>query len=176
MPWELPPHFSPRLSDTGPNLGYRCDPLLKEKIIAFKLFFNFDFPLGVIVQSIKIAALRHPLDCHSKRSNRKADNNVWYLPWKLCSWNCSWIWFQAVLCLQCQFEDSIFCTKNIQRYCNCKPFDKKWHALQIIGKSRAFHDLLFHYKIQKLKDLHALPQHPVEFNLPSWSQYRLVSS
>ena len=38
MPRELLPHFSPRSSDTGPNLGYRCDPLLKEKVIAFYFF------------------------------------------------------------------------------------------------------------------------------------------
>ncbi len=38
MPRELLPHFSPRSSDTGPNLGYRCDPLLKEKVIAFSFF------------------------------------------------------------------------------------------------------------------------------------------
>ena len=27
-PEELLPHFSPRSSDTGPNQGYCCDPLL----------------------------------------------------------------------------------------------------------------------------------------------------
>ena len=46
MPRELLPHFSPRSSDTGPNLGYRCDPLLKEKVIAFS-FFKICLPLGV---------------------------------------------------------------------------------------------------------------------------------
>ena len=46
MPRELPTHFSPRFSDTGPNLGYRCDPLPKEKVIAF-FFFKFGFPFGV---------------------------------------------------------------------------------------------------------------------------------
>ena len=38
MPRELPTHFSPRCCNTGPNLGYRCDPLLKEKVIAFSFF------------------------------------------------------------------------------------------------------------------------------------------
>ena len=38
MPRELPTHFSPRCSDTGQNLGYHCDPLLKEKVIAFSFF------------------------------------------------------------------------------------------------------------------------------------------
>ena len=56
MPRELLPHFSPRSSDTGPNLGYRCDPLLKEKVIMFS-FFKFDFPLAVLIQNIKIVAI-----------------------------------------------------------------------------------------------------------------------
>ena len=38
MPRELPTHFSPRCCNTGPNLGYSCDPLLKEKVIAFSFF------------------------------------------------------------------------------------------------------------------------------------------
>ena len=44
MPRELLPHFSPRLSDTGPNLEYLCDPLVKEKAIAF-YFFQILLPL-----------------------------------------------------------------------------------------------------------------------------------
>ena len=75
MPRELPPHFSPRLSDTGPNLGYRCDPLLKEKVIAF-YFFQILLPPWSNRPKHQNTATRHPSVCQSRRSNRRADKNV----------------------------------------------------------------------------------------------------
>ena len=45
MPRELPPHFSPRWSDTGPNLGYHIDPLLNAEVIAFFFFWFMQHPL-----------------------------------------------------------------------------------------------------------------------------------
>ena len=76
MPRDLSPRISTKLSDTGQNLGYRCDPLLKEKVIAFDFFFKFDCPRRVIVQDIKFKTIRHPSVFQSRRSNRRADKNV----------------------------------------------------------------------------------------------------
>ena len=45
MPWELPPHFSPRWSDTGPNLGHCFDPLLNAEVIAFSFLWFMRRPL-----------------------------------------------------------------------------------------------------------------------------------
>ena len=39
MPREIPPHFSPRISDTGAILGYCYEPLLKEKVVIAFYFF-----------------------------------------------------------------------------------------------------------------------------------------
>ena len=44
-PKNFLPIFSPKCSDTGPNLGYRCDSLLEEKVIAIFLFQNLSSPL-----------------------------------------------------------------------------------------------------------------------------------
>ena len=53
-PESFHPIIPPDEVTLGPNLGYCCDPLLKEKVIAFSFFkFEFDFPLEVIVQNVK---------------------------------------------------------------------------------------------------------------------------
>ena len=75
MPRELQPHFSPRLSDTGPNPGYRCDPSTKGEGCSILLSSNLTSPFEQsILLNIKIIAVRHPSVCQSRRSNRRADN------------------------------------------------------------------------------------------------------
>ena len=63
MPRELPTHFSPRCSDTGPNLGYRFDPLLKEKVIAFSFFKICLPPLGVNAINVPKLTKLTPCEC-----------------------------------------------------------------------------------------------------------------
>ena len=73
MPRELPTHFSPRCN-TGPNLGYCCDPLPKEKVIAF-----FFFKIWLSLWSkwhlyAKIDPNRHPVNL----------SNVLLIGWPKC--------------------------------------------------------------------------------------------
>ena len=85
MPQELLPHFSPRSSDTGPNLGYRCDPLLKEKVIAFS-FFKICLPPWSKCQkklkNYRYYRVWHPTTILLSRSNQWIGYYKWGLTWK----------------------------------------------------------------------------------------------
>ena len=108
MPRELQPHFSPRLSDTGPNPGYRCDPSTKGEGCSILLSSNLTSPFEQsILLNIKIIAVRHPSVCQSRRSNRRADNTS---P-ESCVPGVGFMLINAEFCLQSQFEECTFCTR-----------------------------------------------------------------
>ena len=77
------------------NLGFCCDPLLKEKVMAF-YFFQIWLPPWTNRQKRQNDSYRAPVSLFkSRQSNKRADKNVWYLSWKMCSRSCSWSWFKV---------------------------------------------------------------------------------
>ena len=137
MPRELLPHFSPRSSDTGPNLGYRCDPLLKEKVIIFHFFSNLTSPWSNFPK-------------HQNYSYKKPDERLikMYDTSPVCVHGAvpgvGFMLINALLSLHYQFEECTFCITTFSKIaivCLCH-LTKNQQALQIIGKSRAFHGLL----------------------------------
>ena len=82
MPWELPPHFSHRWSDTGPNLGYHIDPLLNAEVIAF-FFFDSCSVLWEKDQNVKKSVDLTPPNDPSFTLIQVDDHYEWGLTWKL---------------------------------------------------------------------------------------------